>query len=72
MNASVAIDPAVCPLCGRPNHCELAARGNHEGPCWCWEVRPAPEALRRIPPAAKRRACLCRECLTRQEWAEET
>jgi hypothetical protein len=50
----------------------LAARGNHEGPCWCWAVTPAPEALRRVPPELRHKVCLCRECLSREQWPETT
>jgi hypothetical protein len=64
LSMSTMIDPCVCPFCGRPNECELAAKGNHEGPCWCWKEQPDPEALRRIPEDLRRRVCLCRDCLT--------
>ncbi|WCJ59095.1 cysteine-rich CWC family protein [Fontisphaera persica] len=71
MNAIVgAIDQGICPLCGRPNHCVVAAGGMIGDPCWCWGVRAAPEALARIPAALRQKVCLCRECLTRRDWKD--
>jgi hypothetical protein len=53
-------DPARCPVCGRPNRCAVAARSDE--PCWCAQAQIAPEALARIPVAARGVACLCPAC----------
>jgi hypothetical protein len=57
-------DPGRCPLCGRPNDCDLIKPGTPHGPCWCWRVKASPEALQRVPAELRGRVCLCRECLT--------
>lgn len=61
------LNPARCPLCGHANQCamELArATGTTPAPCWCTEVKFAPELLDRIPDEAQRRACVCQACAT--------
>lgn len=60
--ASVAVDPAICPLCHRPNHCRLAAGAPSNQECWCSRVSFPPALLARVPEHAHRRACICEEC----------
>lgn len=62
------LDIGLCPLCGRPNDCVVAAGGKVGDPCWCWGVRAAPEALEQIPHALRQKVCLCRQCITRRDW----
>ena len=60
-----AIDPRCCPLCGQPNACanEIArATGQAQPPCWCTTVDFTPELLARVPPQARRLACICEAC----------
>ncbi|MCW5634027.1 MAG: cysteine-rich CWC family protein [Rubrivivax sp.] len=57
-----ALPAPLCPLCGQPNDCAPARCGDLDTPCWCRDVRIAPEALARVPPALRNRACLCRRC----------
>lgn len=62
MTKSPEIDPARCPICGKPNDCGLA---QGQSTCWCFST-PIPEAvLAAIPEAARNVACVCRECATR-------
>lgn len=64
---SIPPDPALCPLCGQPNRCALQAEratGVAQPPCWCNEVTFAPALLARVPPEARRRACICHACAT--------
>lgn len=61
---SASLRALRCPLCGGPNGCEPARTGSFDSPCWCTEVRIAPEVLERIPEDARDRACLCRRCAT--------
>lgn len=56
-------DPAHCPLCGRPNECQLATQAGYKGPCWCMKVNFPPELLARVPEEARRCACLCHGCV---------
>ncbi|HEY1393190.1 MAG TPA: cysteine-rich CWC family protein [Methylibium sp.] len=63
--AGPGVDPARCPLCGADNRCVMAAqRGGSDAakPCWCSEVRIAPETLARVPAEACGKACLCSRC----------
>lgn len=63
--ATPAIDPRRCPLCGQPNACanETArATGQAQPPCWCTTVDFTPELLARVPPQARRQACICETC----------
>jgi len=60
----MAVDKTICPLCGRPNRCQLEVRGSEAGPCWCWEVTADPVALERVPPELRHKVCLCHDCLT--------
>ncbi|MDP3501668.1 MAG: cysteine-rich CWC family protein [Myxococcales bacterium] len=52
-------NPKTCPLCGEPNSCGMAAG---EQACWCFAVTMDPDALARIPEAAKGKACVCQRC----------
>ena len=61
---SEAVDPARCPLCGRPNDCRLCTAAAYKGPCWCESVTMPPELLVRVPAEARNRACICRACVT--------
>lgn len=71
---ATAVDEDRCPLCGRGNHCVMAsakaAGAPAAQPCWCSTLRIAPEALARIPEAARMRACLCPACATQVPAAE--
>ena len=51
-----------CPLCGQPNACAVSACGRFDVDCWCTQITFAPEALERIPPELKNKACLCSRC----------
>jgi len=53
--------PALCPLCGEPNDCALAAGHGH--PCWCASEAFPAALLDRVPEANRRRHCICRRCL---------
>ncbi|MBE2250475.1 MAG: cysteine-rich CWC family protein [Myxococcus sp.] len=52
-------DPARCPLCGEPNACGMAAGSQA---CWCFGATLDPQALAKIPEAAKGKACVCQRC----------
>ncbi|NML42160.1 cysteine-rich CWC family protein [Ramlibacter sp. G-1-2-2] len=60
-----APDPSSCPLCGQANRCaeEIArATGQAQGPCWCTQVDFGADLLARVPPEARRLACICEAC----------
>ena len=57
------LDPAICPICGQPNGCRLAAAIPAPEPCWCTKIQISEKVLRRVPEAAKDRACVCRPCV---------
>jgi hypothetical protein len=59
-----AIDPTRCSLCGCENDCQLCTSAPYKGHCWCVSVKFSDEILQRIPPEARNRACLCRNCAT--------
>jgi len=63
-NVPVGVDqnPARCALCGGPNQCALAADPSAEA-CWCDAVEFPEELLALVRDAAKRKVCICQECL---------
>jgi hypothetical protein len=52
----------LCPLCGGPNECGIAA-GNSD--CWCFTASVAPEVIDQIPVEERDRACVCRACASK-------
>jgi prepilin-type N-terminal cleavage/methylation domain-containing protein/prepilin-type processing-associated H-X9-DG protein len=63
MNAPSFFNPALCPLCGGPNGCQLCAPVASHGPCWCYRVAIPAELLTRVPENSRDRACICRACI---------
>lgn len=61
MNDRSAIDPGICPLCGRPNGCAMAAGGDGQV-CWCARVTIDARVLERIPVEQRGVACVCARC----------
>jgi len=57
------VDTTLCPLCGRPNECQMAATGLYKGTCWCVAETVPAALLAQVPLAGQRRACLCRDCI---------
>src|SRR3954447_15210845 len=57
-------EPARCPLCGRPNDCQLCTSTAYKGPCWCTRMEIPAALLQRVPPELLNKACLCRHCIT--------
>ncbi|MBC8506896.1 MAG: cysteine-rich CWC family protein [Anaerolineales bacterium] len=53
---------AICPLCGEPNHCAVAADPNATE-CWCESLEFPHELLAQIPGDAVRKTCVCQKCL---------
>ena len=52
-----------CPLCGRPNDCQLCTVDAYKGPCWCAKVKIPAELIARVPAELQNRACICRDCV---------
>jgi len=63
MNFPPNFDPAICPLCGGPNDCQLCSPAAHKGACWCAQLEIPEELLARVPVALRQRACICRSCV---------
>jgi prepilin-type processing-associated H-X9-DG protein/prepilin-type N-terminal cleavage/methylation domain-containing protein len=63
MSPSSLPNPAVCPLCGAANDCQLCSSASYKGPCWCAQVEVPEELLALVPPDLKKRACICRDCI---------
>jgi hypothetical protein len=59
---SAPIDPSLCPRCGEPNACVMAA-GDPESGCWCESVVVPSALLDALPDDAKGAACLCAACI---------
>lgn len=57
-----ALPNHTCPLCGGPNACAPAASGDLQTPCWCRQVKFAPELFERVPEAQKGQSCICEAC----------
>lgn len=67
MPAPALLDATLCPLCGQPNRCAMEVEketGQKQPPCWCTQVEFTPELLARVPPQARRQACICAACAT--------
>ena len=57
-----AINTSICPLCGEPNQCAMAADPDAEK-CWCGDKEFPRELLVQIPQKTVRRTCVCAKCL---------
>jgi hypothetical protein len=54
-----AVRPDICPVCGGPNGCGIAAGAST---CWCFTAAIPAAALERIPDEARDRSCICAAC----------
>jgi len=63
MNAPEFFNPAICPLCGGANECQLCSPAAHQGACWCAKMEMPDELLARVPEHLRNRACICRRCV---------
>ena len=61
--------PAVCPLCGLANECQMAGTCSYKGPCWCESEEFSPALLARLPEEARNVACVCRRCVVADRFA---
>ena len=64
MSPPEVFNPSRCPLCGGPNDCRLCSSAAPAGDCWCATVEIPDALIARVPPALRRRACICRNCIT--------
>jgi prepilin-type processing-associated H-X9-DG protein/prepilin-type N-terminal cleavage/methylation domain-containing protein len=72
MNLLAQLDPSCCPLCGKPNDCQLCSPATHKGPCWCASVEIPESLLARVPEAQRNRACVCRNCVAHFQLEQES
>jgi hypothetical protein len=56
------INTAICPICGKPNQCAVAADPSATE-CWCETVIFPEELLVMVPENAVRKTCICQSCL---------
>ncbi|MFN2211465.1 MAG: cysteine-rich CWC family protein [Anaerolineales bacterium] len=61
---SPGFDPAVCPICGKPDQCAMAADPSAKS-CWCENPEFPQELLDRVPEHALHQTRICRNCLDR-------
>jgi hypothetical protein len=59
---------SVCPLCGGPNACGVAAG---KGVCWCFSVEFPEHALSTLPEAQRMQSCVCERCVEAGSRARE-
>ena len=59
-NIGENMDTAICPLCGNPNQCAVAADPNATE-CWCESVIFPEELLAKVPEDAVRKTCVCQK-----------
>jgi len=66
MDASAGknLDTAKCPLCGKPNDCQLCTAVSYKGPCWCAKIKFPEELLARLSPETRNQSCICIHCVT--------
>ncbi len=65
----MTIDPLTCPLCGEANSCAAMTDPDKIEECWCRNsniVFPV-SLLDKVPPAQKRKACICLSCVTKHQ-----
>lgn len=53
----------LCPLCGEPNACVMAATGDMSLPCWCRDVKVPARLLARLPVEERNARCVCSACI---------
>ncbi|WP_416826329.1 cysteine-rich CWC family protein [Ectobacillus polymachus] len=59
-----------CPLCGKDNNCGNIS-GKPHGTCWCNDESFPKEIFEMVPPEQLRKACICKECLTKFKLHQE-
>ena len=62
---ALALPANLCPLCGQPNQCAMERQrvtGASQDACWCTQVDFSADLLARVPPEARRLACICPAC----------
>ncbi|MEO5821796.1 MAG: cysteine-rich CWC family protein [Vicinamibacteraceae bacterium] len=52
-------DQDLCPICGGPNQCGLAAGAST---CWCFTTIIPEDVLEGIPAEARNESCICPAC----------
>jgi hypothetical protein len=58
----IPLDAPLCPICGNPNGCAVAAAGTFAADCWCKGMSFSETTLARVPDALRGKACICRRC----------
>ena len=62
--APSAINPVLCPLCGRDNSCLPASqKAQPASSCWCMSTEVPAALLARLPAEAQDKACICQACI---------
>jgi hypothetical protein len=56
-------DAERCPLCGKPNECQLCTAAAWKGPCWCATLEIPETLLAQVPVELRNRACICHACI---------
>ncbi|WP_258171222.1 cysteine-rich CWC family protein [Paenibacillus sp. R14(2021)] len=57
-----AVDPALCPICGKDNRCGNL-KGMPQGTCWCFSTTFSEEIFNLIPDDRRGLACICQACV---------
>jgi hypothetical protein len=55
------VDASVCPVCGEPNQCAMAADPGASD-CWCFTAQLSDQALAAVPEEARGLVCICPRC----------
>jgi hypothetical protein len=64
MNPLELFNPAQCPLCARPNGCQLCSPDAYKGRCWCEQVEIPDALLAQVPADLRNKSCICQDCVT--------
>jgi hypothetical protein len=74
MNKVDDTDSSVCPLCQGANRCAAATKASGEQSsikhCWCFRVQFPANIIDDIPQSAKRKACICAQCVDKLALAK--
>ncbi len=61
----------LCPICGQPNACAMAAKDGSQQPCWCVNATFSSDVLALVPAEARGLRCVCATCAARPPQAAQ-
>ncbi len=56
-------EDSLCPICNKPNHCQIYNEDGYKGPCWCMKEVIPQSVLDKVPEQFKKIRCVCKKCI---------